>query len=52
MKLRVFPSHKDLYNSIVIDTDKLNTIPSFGHMDDSLPTIFICDLITDLISQN
>lgn len=51
MKILVFPSHNDTYNSIVIDTDNLELDSEFG-INVKMPTIYLDDLISDLISQN
>ena len=51
MKINIFPSHYDKYNSITIDTDDLELCSEFG-LDDPKPSLFLDDVITDLIEQN
>lgn len=51
MKIRVFPHPHNTYDSVVIDTDDFPVVTNNFHPD-SLPVIFVSDLIDDLISQN
>lgn len=51
MKIRVFPSPSDTYNSIVIDTDSMAFVSNQFHPD-ALPSVYVSELIEDLISRN